>query len=162
MEDRELYHFGIKGMKWGVWNEETKARRGAKSKKAEEQLLRNQKGGKDKPPTSNAERTVKDIKTTTDAITNTYDDVKNMSMRDKKAQAAKEAAERAKRMSDQEIREYLNRKNLERQYIDMETKDIDTGKDKVRDILTVVGDTVAIASGVVGIAAAIYTMTHQS
>ena len=23
----ELYHHGVKGMKWGVWNEETAARR---------------------------------------------------------------------------------------------------------------------------------------
>lgn len=24
--DKELYHFGVKGMKWGEWNEETRAR----------------------------------------------------------------------------------------------------------------------------------------
>lgn len=39
-----LAHYGIKGMKWGVWNEETKARYGesksvAKSRKRYEKAL---------------------------------------------------------------------------------------------------------------------------
>lgn len=44
MENRYLAHYGIKGMKWGIWNEETRARyrgwREKNKKSSHERLLK--------------------------------------------------------------------------------------------------------------------------
>lgn len=50
------------------------------------------------------------------------------------------------KLSDKELKDYVTRKNLERQYKDFKTEDVSSGADKVADILAVAGDVLAIAA----------------
>ena len=61
-------------------------------------------------------------------------------------------------MSDQELRERINRMNMEKQYRSLMTEDIDSGSRYVSNILATVGDVVAVGASVASIAVAIHTL----
>lgn len=60
------------------------------------------------------------------------------------------------KMSDQDLQKAVNRMNLERNYKNLKTQDIATGKDYVADVLDVVGDVASIGASAAMIASAIY------
>ena len=126
-------------------------------------LARNIKGGKDKPLTSLAEKTVNDAQKGVVAgkqAVKTFDKVKNKKKREQKYL---EAAEKVSKMSDQEIRDIVNRKNLEKSYIDsLDINTLTKGEQKALDILDVTGDIVGVLGGVVGIAAGLYALKHSA
>lgn len=59
------------------------------------------------------------------------------------------------KMTDQELRDKVNRLNLEQQYSQLSGNRISKGQQYVRNTLEVAGSTLAIASSIVGIAAGI-------
>ena len=97
--DRELMHFGIKGMHWGI-------------RRSPEQLGHRKKSEKDEY--AGHKRPVTATKT------------KNPRTLDQKLN--NELAD----MSDDELRQVVNRMNLERQYKDLRTQDINRGKNAVQ------------------------------
>jgi len=167
-EMHELYHHGIKNMKWGVrryQNEdgtltpEGRARYGLSEERA---------------------RDFDSVNVSRKANLAVSTDYQNAS---KAANAASQAAsrggniadraaarERAKakakidlsNQSDDEIRQKVNRMNLERQYKDLATQDVGAGKQYVGDILRDVGDAVSIAGSIATIAATIYMMKRTT
>lgn len=156
MEDKYLKHYGIPGMRWGIRKYQDKQggltslgrqRYGVNKKSRESRneywFKQNQRGGKDKPPVSRAEIAARKGIDATDAAKN-----------------AASAASRLKRgkphpelnsMSNKEIQDAINRMNLERQYSSLKDGDVRNGFDVARDILEIVGSTVAIGTAAVGL-----------
>ncbi len=56
------------------------------------------------------------------------------------------------KMSDQELREALNRMNMEKQYRQLKTEHIRNGKDYAADILDVIGDLIKVGGSAASIA----------
>lgn len=113
-------------------------------KKIPELFERNVKGGKDKPNISPIEREVSDIKRVTDKL-------------DEKKRKKQKAADREKirkevsHLSDDELRKRINRLNMEKQYTDLKTEDLDAGKWSTYEVLDIAGNVVTIAIGAYGL-----------
>lgn len=105
MEDNELYHYGVLGMKWGIRKER---KRSGKKKKAKlvlespfSQKKRQAEAKQKAPPSSQAARGVKKLSD----------------------------------MSDDELRALINRMQLERQYKDLLPKKQEKGKSWAKQFL---------------------------
>lgn len=113
-------------------------------KKIPELFERNVKGGKDKPNISPIEREVSDIKRVTDKL-------------DEKKRKKQKAADRDRirkevsHLSDDELRKRINRLNMEKQYTDLKTEDLDAGKWSTYEVLDIAGNVVTIAIGAYGL-----------
>lgn len=113
-------------------------------KKIPELFERNVKGGKDKPNISPIEREVSDIKRVTDKL-------------DEKKRKKQKAADRERirkevsHLSDDELRKRINRLNMEKQYTDLKTEDLDAGKWSTYEVLDIAGNVVTIAIGAYGL-----------
>ena len=146
MKERELYHYGRRGMHWGEWNEDTKAR----------YLSQNIKGGKDKPNQSALERFTKINK---DIIDNAKD-ISKVSVDNSNRSKIEKSKRTAKSMSDDELRKAINRLNMEKQYSQLVSEDIRSGSDTVYNMLSVFGDIAAIGASVATIASLAYGVKH--
>lgn len=111
MEYNELYHYGVKGMKWGVRKAPVRSgRTTTKSKKTKRSFF----GFKKNEPTA------KTVKT---SVT-------------KKEEAPKPKPKTVKDMSDSELREAINRLKLEEEYNRLSPKQVSTGKSFVDRVAT--------------------------
>lgn len=141
LKTKELYHSGIKGMRWGVrrfqnadgtLTEEGKRRYGtpegfeAASKQA-----------------SALEEATRAASSAANAAT-VFTNTQKGSIAVKKDYSG---------MTDQELQKRVNRLNLERAYGDLsgDTKYVQTGKEKTREILQTVGAALAITATAIGI-----------
>ena len=132
--NNELYHHGIKGMKWGI-------------RRYDAQLGH---------PTGKID--LKKTKNKVDAAGTIVNETKNINnTASKKAQkkAQKQKLSEAKTMSDQELRERVNRLNMEQQYVRMSTEQINAGRSNVSSVLNNVGTAINVASSALAIAVAI-------
>ncbi len=155
MHNNELMHYGILGQKWGVRRFQNpdgsrttagKARySNSNSRKVDKLFDQTIKGGKDKPNVSPAEKTVNESRKIIDSASQGLDAIDRLRRRSKGTDNV------VKEMSDEELRKAINRMNLEKQYNDLTNKDVSLGMETAKDILSVVGSTVAIVGGVVTI-----------
>lgn len=105
---------------------------------------RNVQGGKDKPKISPVEREMNDIKRVTDKL-------------DEKKKKKQKAADRERirkevsHLSDDELRKRINRLNMEKQYTDLKTEELDAGKWSTYEVLDIAGNVVTIAIGAYGL-----------
>lgn len=133
-DDNELYHHGIKGMKWGV--RRTPAQLGHDTGKIDLQ------------------KTKKKV----DAANTIVNETRNINNNVSKKQAKKVQKQKmseVKSMSDQELRERVNRLNMEQQYIRMSSEQMNAGRANVNSVLNNVGTVVNVASSALAIAVAI-------
>lgn len=158
----ELYHYGILGMKWGVRRNKSEVRSYTPSKKkqSDEELtsaikrlnLERTYEKMSKPP-SKVEKTKKLVDVTS-AAANQAKHINRESMAKSKT---KEKMDLSK-MTDQQLRDRINRSNLEKQYNDMFANDkvqISKGRQQLSKVLEIGGSTLAIGSSALGIALAL-------
>lgn len=170
MENNELRHYGIKGMKWGVrrfQNEDgsytAAGKRRAKQQKAEsmsdEELAARVKR-------LNMEKTYKKLskesepKSTLEKSKDVVDSASSLASRlkeaDRKAASSKPRMDLSN-MSDKEMRDRINRELLERQYNDLfaQPASVSKGRQYVSQIIDSVGTGLSIGGSALSIARAI-------
>ena len=166
MNQNELYHFGVKGMKWGERRYQNKdgSLTVAGQRRYDRDVAANAKRKKDKrlpeeglkDPKRWAREDNERTKGLVDATSRLNNDLKN---------ANRESINRAKNnrpkmdlsnMTDKEMRDQINRAILERQYNDMfAPQKVSKGREFVSDALEIAGSTLSITSSALGIALAI-------
>ena len=133
-DNNELYHHGVKGMKWGV--RRTPAQLGHDTGKIDLQ------------------KTKKKVDAA-GTIVNETRNINNTASKKAQKKAQKQKLSEAKIMSDQELKDRVNRLNMEQQYVRMSTEQMDAGRSNVNSVLNNVGTVVNVASSALAIAVAI-------
>ena len=179
MENNELRHYGIKGMKWGVrrfQNEDgsytAAGKRRAKQQKAEsmsdEELAARvkrlnmektyKKLSKESEPKSTLEKS-KDVVDSASSLANRLKEA------DRKAASSKPKPRMdLSNMSDKEMRDRINRELLERQYNDLfaQPDSVSKGRQYVFQIIDSVGTGLAIGGSALSIARAVQKLSKES
>ena len=166
INQNELYHHGIKGMKWGVrrYRNEDGSLTPAGKKRYDRDVQENLgKKKENRIDTSNPDpdRWVKEDITRSKKIVDTSSDVIRQLQsveRDTAPKSKKEKLDLSK-MSDQELRTKINRAILEKQYNDMFAPEmhpkVSNGRKVAKAILETSGTVLAIGSSALGMALAI-------
>lgn len=158
MNDK-LMHYGVLGMKWGVRRSSPtngQRRKDSLNKGTAGKLFTpSLKNGKDKPNISPAEKMVKETKASLDEASSEASSVARSVSQIKRSKAKKNNARQISKMTDQELKDAVNRLNLERSYKSLTESEINSGMSYVSDILGVVGGAVGIAGSTLAIVSAV-------
>ena len=166
---RELYHHGVKGMKWGVRRYQNKdGSLTAAGRKRNYRDLFDAEGKEKKEQAkvhADPNRWVREDRERTKRVldesyqmTNKLKNANDRAMKNKPKQKMD-----LSEMSDQEMRNQINRALLEKQYNDMFAPQTQSkGREFASKALEVAGDTLAITSSAVGLALAIRQLRSGS
>ena len=171
MNQNELYHFGIKGMKWGVrrYQNSDGTLTSAGQKRYDRDVAVNAGKKKDnRIPESGLKdpnRWVKEDRTRArglvDATYRLNNDLKNAN-RDSMNRAKNNRSKMdLSNMTDKEMRDQINRAVLERQYNDMfAPQKVSRGREFASNVLNVAGSALAVTSSALGVALAIQQLKN--
>ena len=163
MENNELTHWGIKGMRWGVrrYQNSDGSLTDAGKKRYDRDIRENKAKKKDSrieidgPDTKRwVKEDISRAKKVTDSSSKTIDELKRI-------EASTRTSSKVKldlsNMTDQQLRERINRTLLEKQYNDMfaPSPKVSKGREYVQNVLETSGAVLAIGSSALGIALAI-------
>lgn len=161
----QIWHWGVKGMKWGVRRYQNPD--GTLTEAGKKRYNRESAANAEKKDNKLPEASVKDpnrwvkenrerAKGLTDAGNQMANNLKALSDKSMRIQARRTKKMDLSKMSDQEMREQINRAMLEKQYDDMfNPKKVYSGREAVSDTLEVAGSVLAITSSALSIALAI-------
>mgnify|MGYP006919008990 CR=1 FL=1 len=161
MAYNELYHHGVKGMKWGVRRYQNKdGTLTLKGKKRSERELGELNNDQRKSYTANPNKWVRDDLSRSRNLAN---EAAGMTRTLKTAnkdlhenRPKKQTKPDLSSMSDQELRNRINRATLEKQYMDLcVPKRVDKGREAFDRTLSYAGTAFAIGGSALGIAKAI-------
>lgn len=170
MENRELYHWGVKGMKWGVRRYQNKdgSLTPAGQKRYDRDVRENNAKKKDNrinidgPDAKRwAREDTERAKRTVDASSDLVRQAKSIERETRPTPVKKKMD--LSNMTDQQLRDRINRANLERQYNDLfgepAVATVSKGRAYAQKTLEVAGDVLAIGGSALGIALAIKQLT---
>lgn len=153
MDNYQLYHWGIKGMRWGVRRYQNKD--GSLTDAGKKRLERERiKSNNDKLSADPNKWTKDDMEKSKKLLDSSSSALYSL----KRAASSKNQKTRMdlSSMSDQEMRNRINRELLERQYNDMfAPQKVSKGKDYALKSLEVAGTVLTLGSSALGIALAI-------
>lgn len=161
-----LWHWGIKGMKWGVrryQNEDGTLTAAGKHRYAADKAANNKKKEKNRlsdeelqDPGRWAKEDTERTKQVVDSGNQMTGNLKTLNDKSMRIQARRTPKMDLSKMTDREMRERINRAMLEKQYDDMfNPKKVYSGREAVGDTLEVAGSVLAITSSALSIALAI-------
>lgn len=171
----ELYHYGVKGMKWGVRKSPNRKYFGSKDPyekykngpDGETTLLSNDK----QPKVKTSKYTKQERRDRLNSARNTAYETRNISYnarettrslsRLKKMRTSPNKTPNLSSMSDEELKKAVNRMNLEKQYNSLNAKETKNGYDYATEVLTTVGSVVGIVGGVLTIYSTIDTLKSK-
>lgn len=178
----ELYHWGKKGMKWGVRRYQNKdgsltelgkkryAReaedKGYNQQKNDGTYFKQTKKGKTEflkaKPISYAKEdneALRGVLNESKNVTNATKNLVDISIRQSKKNRPRMDLSN---MTDKEMRDQINRELLERQYNDVfNTQNTTRGREVVSDILETTGSVLTVGASAVGLAVGIYTLREK-
>ena len=125
-----LSHYGVLGMHWGV-------------RRTPQQL------GRAKNYTNDASKIVKESKNINNSIKSIHNTTKNTAK-----------SKSLSSMTDKELRERVNRLELERRYNALSSESVKKGNDYVNDVLTTTGKVLAVATSALTIVSTIDKMKN--
>lgn len=132
----ELYHFGIKGMRWGV------------------RRYQNPDGSMTAEGVKRRRNTISGDKIVMQEGSNIAGRAGNISRSAERIKKERAGKVDLKKMSDQDLQKAVNRMNLERNYNNLKYEKINAGKVRASDVLGVIGDVLAIGASAATIALA--------
>lgn len=156
-----LAHYGTLNMRWGIRRYQNKD--GSLTPEGKRRYSRGEKTDLNDPDAVTS-RAHSEVAADYRQRANQANAVKQASQAAANIQNRKEAKARAEDMrsidlsdiSDTELRNLLNRANMEKQYKQIATEDIDYGHRRATEILATVGDVAAVGASVAAILAAIH------
>ena len=164
--NNQIWHWGVKGMKWGVrrYQNADGSLTDAGKRRYSIDVAANAKKKKDnrlpEESLNGPNRWVKEDRERTKRVVDSGNQMAgNLKTRNDKSmriQARRTPKMDLSKMTDQEMREQINRAMLEKQYDDMfNPKKVYSGREAVSDTLEIAGSVLAITSSALGIALAI-------
>lgn len=157
MDNNELRHYGVKGMRWGVRRYQNAD--GTLTNSGKKRMYREMydlEGGKEKRKyKGDANKWVKDdlanSKKIVDELGNATNRIKNIS--DRKSRNTSRPAIDLSHMTDQELRQAINRSMMERQYRDLcVPSNVSKGRERTKKVLETTGDMLAVGGSALAIA----------
>lgn len=119
------------------------------------------KKGKDKEKSSPAEEMARGARDITRDSKNALRSVEKLANQKKNSDQSNTQANKARKMSDQELRNEINRIKMEKEYVSLTSQDTNAGWEKAQNILEVAGDVASIALTVLGIIATVKKLKHS-
>lgn len=176
MYENEIYHHGIKGMRWGIRRFQN--RDGTLTNIGKRRLAGGKKGGSikfddtgaiDRDPTNlrkahtkireeaaNDSQNVSSALNSGANIARTSSNISSRMDRNRRNNIASKID--VSSMTDADLRNAINRMDMERRYKQLRAEQIASGRDRVSDFLSTAGDVLAIGASAASIAVAIYTI----
>lgn len=173
MNDNELYHYGVKGMKWGVrryglvsrqenkkigrqtYKETYKVQRADGNSRKESKKMAKQAGTKVMSDNARQNRKIikEGVKNTAKKASNKFNDYNDKYERERREEITKAVnigknainnykakrnpqREDISQLSDAELRQRINRLQMEKQYAQLTARETSSGKKFVKDVLT--------------------------
>lgn len=166
MDNRSLCHWGIKGMKWGVrrYQNSDGSLTDAGKKRYDRDVRENKAKKKDNridvsepDPKRWAKEDLDRTKKTVDATSKLVNQVKDFEKETRRVKAKEQMD--LSNMTDQELRQQINRKLIEKQYRDLFADENDvavsSGREVLSSTLEIAGSVLAVTGSALSIALAI-------
>lgn len=145
----ELYHYGVKGMKWGVRKDPYAKRRGQRVKAKPTREART------KPTSEERDNRINAAKSSAYVTRSVFRDASGIVRTAEKYSRKRKVNPEVKNLSDAELRSRINRLEMERRYTTLTEPDLASGYEVAVDILNTIGTVVGITGGVLTIYATV-------